>query len=221
MSGAKNNRMNTDFGIAFFIAGSCHTPDGAYAQLLDLKEDRAMALSQVRAGKYRVASKIALYNHMIANGAEWEKLEAQAELIKLEDDKPFADKNIKAAEEELEFIDKCIEKIQPYRMFAHLPDNEAHQAMQREEWKREFIYRAENYYLTTGVIPPAEFESMRKHPDFHSEILPVMEDIKETLKTSISMQDAYKKLEEKRNTIPKLLGFANDTTKFPLLEQKK
>mgnify|MGYP003348563100 CR=1 FL=1 len=80
MSGAKNNRMNTDFGIAFFIAGSCHTPDGAYAQLLDLKEDRAMALSQVRAGKYRVASKIALYNHMIANGAEWEKLEAQAAL---------------------------------------------------------------------------------------------------------------------------------------------
>lgn len=220
MSGAKNNRMNTDFGIAFFIAGSCHTPDGAYAQLLDLKEDREMALSQVRAGKYRVQSKLALANHMIENGTEWEKYEGMAEKAKLEDDKTFADRNIKAAEEELDFINKCIEKIQPYRVFAHLPDNEAHQAAQREEWKREFIHRAENHYLTTGMIPPQEFDAMRKHPDFQTEILPAMEEIKQIMKQGPSMPDVYKQLEEKRKDIPKLLGFASDLTKFPQIEQK-
>lgn len=210
MSASKNNRMNSNFGIAFFLAGACHTPDAAYALLLELKEDREMALSQIRAGRFRVAAKLAKSKYYIEHGTEWEKLEAEAEKAKIEDDEQFSEKNIKAAEEELAFINACIERVQPHRAYAHLPDNEAHQAMQREEWKREFIWRAENFYLTSGMIPPQEFESMRKHPDFQADILPAMENIKLLMSQGKPVQEVYAALADRRNDLPKMLGL-NDT----------
>jgi hypothetical protein len=202
---SKNNRVNKNFQIAYFLAGSCHTIDGAYALLKDLQEDREMAIAQLRSSSLKEQSKIVKAKHIIKNGEEWERLEAQADLAEIEDNKKFSDKNIEAAKKELDFIIKCIEKIQPHRAFAHLPDDEAHEAAQFDEWKFELISRAENYLLTTGSIPTDHFVTMRQHPAFIDEILPVIERTKQAILTNTDKQLLINNLNSQRIDIPKLI----------------
>jgi hypothetical protein len=203
---AKNNRVNKNFQIAYFLAGSCHTPDGAYSILKDLQEDREMALAQLESIDLKVQARIAKANHDIEIGTEWEKLEGKAELVEIENNKKFSEKNIEAANQELNFINKCIEKIQPHRKFAHLPDPEAHEAAQFDEWKLELMYRAENYLLTTGSIPTDHFITMRQHPAFVDEILPTIERTKKMMIANEDRQLLINTLDEKKLNIPKLLG---------------
>ena len=37
---SKNHRQNHDFQILYFLIGSCHTPDAAYALCQELREER-------------------------------------------------------------------------------------------------------------------------------------------------------------------------------------
>jgi hypothetical protein len=202
---AKNNRLNKNFQIAYFLAGSCYTADGAYSLLKDLQEEREMALAQLNSSSYRTQAKIAQANYMIECGKEWERLEAMADIAEIEDNQTFADRNITAAREELSFINDCIEKLQPHRKFAHLSDPEAHEAAQHDEWKYELMHRAENYLITTGTIPTDHFMSMRMHPDFIDDILPVIESTKKMLINSNDMKSLLKKLDHQRLDISKLL----------------
>ena len=202
---AKNNRVNKNFQIAYFLAGSCFTADGAYSILKDLQEDREMALAQLNSAKYRTQAKIAQANYMIESGKEWERLEAMADIAEIEDNQTFADRNIVAAREELSFINDCIEKLQPHRKFAHLSDPEAHEAAQQDEWKFELMHRAENYLITTGTIPADHFMTMRLHPAFKDEILPVIEQTKQMLINKTESSIMLEKLDNKRLSIPKLL----------------
>lgn len=171
---SKNNRLNSNFQIAYFLAGSCYTADGAYSLLCDLKEGREQALNAAHAGEFKIEAKIKKCNAIIndPNSKEWDVLEAKSELLEIEYNNEIQNKNIIAAEKEIEFINKCIEKLQPLRKYANLPEDEAHQAMQQEEWKLELINRAENYMLTTGSIPPDHFSTMRQHPEFKTYIAP-------------------------------------------------
>jgi hypothetical protein len=203
---AKNNRVNKNFQIAYFLAGSCHTPDGAYSLLKDLQEDREMALAQLETIDLKHQAKIAKANWDFETGNEWEKLEAKADLAEIENNKKFSEKNIEAAKKELEFINKCIEKIQPHRKFVHLPDPEAHEAAQFDEWKLELMYRAENYLLTTGSIPTDHFITMRQHPAFVDEIFPTIENTKRMMIANEDRQLLINTLDEKKLNIPKLLG---------------
>lgn len=203
---AKNNRVNKNFQIAYFLAGSCHTPDGAYALLKDLQEDREMALAQLESIDLKTQAKIAKAKHDIEHGTEWEQLEAKAELVEIENNKKFSERNIEAAKQELDFIDKCIEQIQPHRKFAHLPDPEAYEAAQHDEWKLELMSRAENYLLTTGSIPTDHFITMRQHPAFVDEILPSIEKTKQMMITNEDKKLLINSLDESRINIPKLLG---------------
>ena len=203
---AKNNRVNKNFQIAYFLAGSCYTPDGAYALLKDLQEDREMALAQLESLNLKVQAKIAKAKHDIEHGNEWEQLEAKAELAEIENNKKFSERNIEAAKQELDFINKCIEKIQPHRRFAHLPDPEAHEAAQHDEWKFELMSRAENYLLTTGSIPTDHFITMRQHPAFVDEILPSIEKTKQMMISNQDKQLLINTLDERKVNIPKLLG---------------
>ncbi len=84
---------------------------------------------------------------------------------------------IEVAQEEAVFIRKLIAKIQPLRLYAHLPDREAHQAAQRDEWREELKRRAENMLLSQGCIPWDHMETMRCHPDWHTEIYPHLQRI--------------------------------------------
>ena len=175
---AKNNRLNHDFQIAYFLAGDCHTPDGAYALLCDLKEDRTNALALVESTQLREKAKRIRAERKLESTDEAEVLEAQADLSEIAAVEETVRRNIAAARAELETIEKCIAVLQPMRAYKHLPDPQAHEAAQREEWKLELIRRAENFLMTQGTIPADHFNTMRLHPDFKSDILPALANVK-------------------------------------------
>lgn len=185
---SKTNRTNHDFQIAYFLAGSCHTADGAYALLRDLRDDRELALKSITAAGLRQEAKIIRANRLIASDDEADQLEGKADLAEMEAYSETTNKNIAAAQAELEFINKCIEKVSPLREFANLPDPEAHEAAQHKEWKLELIHRAENHLLTTGTIPAEEFNTMRMHPAFLSDIVPAIASISKLLKHDGGME---------------------------------
>lgn len=178
---ASNNRKNHDFQIAHFLAGSCHTADGAYALLCDLREDRSTALKNIKSSRLRERAKVLKAQALMRSDNEIERLEAQADLAEIEAFSEMTENNIRAAEAELRFIDACIEKVQPHRKYAHLPDPEAHEACQREEWRMEFEFRALNFLITAGTIPPDQFAAMRQHPDFASHIFPFIQNTQKRL----------------------------------------
>lgn len=175
---AKNNRNNHDFQILHFLVGACRTPDGAYALLCDLRDDRADALKQVSAASLRERAKIIRAGRLTASEDEAERLEGEADLVEIQGHAETLAKNIAAAKAELAFIESCITYLQPLRRFAHLPDAEAHEACQREEWRLELVARAENFLLTAGTIPADHLATMRQHPDFNTSIFPAIENIR-------------------------------------------
>lgn len=192
-----NNRVNHDFQILYFIIGSCHTPDAAYAKLKDLQEDRTLALNSAEVAKLKEKIIIEKANRKLQSNDLVERLEGECEIAELESFREVTERNINAAKAELRFIEDCIEKLQPHRKYAHLPDPEAHEACQQEEWKLELIDRAQNSLLTTGSISPDEFKTMRMHPEFKQEILPSIENVKLLMREG-KVQDL---LEAKKNNI--------------------
>lgn len=174
---SKTNRQNHDFQIAYFLAGSCHTADGAYALLCDLRDDRDLALKSIEAAGLRQQAKEIRAKRLIESEDIADQLEGKADIAEMQAYSEMTTKNIAAAKAELDFINKCIEKVQPLRKFSRLPDAEAHEAAQHEEWKLELIRRAENHLLLTGSIPPDEFNTMRMHPDFEKEIAPCIAEL--------------------------------------------
>ena len=89
------NRRNSDFQIAYLLAGKCHTADAAYAMLCNLREERELALYEAE----KVADKFARRD------------DVEARMFK---------RNLDAGVKELETINKCIERVQPLRKYRHL-----------------------------------------------------------------------------------------------------
>ena len=178
----KTNRVNHNFQIAYFLAGSFHTPDGAYAQLCDLEDDRAFALETVEVGALRTKAKRLRLERDLTATDESVRLEAQASLLELDSQLAFAQKNIDAARAELQFIRDCKARLEPHRIYAHLSLPDAHEAAQSEEWKLELIRRAENCMLTTGTIATDQYATMRLHPEFGTAIQPAILQFREILK---------------------------------------
>ena len=208
---AKTNRVNSNFQIAYFLAGSCHTADGAYALLCDLRADRADALANYEAAKLRQQAMRLRSERKIASDDEVEQLEGKADIAEIEAFAETTAKNVAAAMAEVAFIDRCIAELQPQRRFLDLSDPEAHEAAQAEEWKLELIHRAENYLLTVGQIPADQFATMRMHPDWRTEIMPAISEIAQLVGTPEGRQKlltpnrrAFKLLEIEENEPPKL-----------------
>lgn len=178
----KTNRSNHDFQIAYFLAGSCHTPDAAYALMCDLREDRDNAIKMYDASKLREEAKTIRAERLMASEDEAVRLEGQADLVEIEAMQATVQRNLAAAKAERATIDKCMALLEPLRVYAHLSLPEAHQAAQSEEWKLELIERAENFMLTTGSIPTDHFSTMRMHPEFKTGILPAMNAIQALMK---------------------------------------
>lgn len=172
------NKQNSRFQTAYFLAGSCHTADGAYALLCSQKESREIALGEAKANALRLKIKVLKANKLIASDIEEDQLEGQAMLLEMEAHKDSLAKCLAGAEDELAHINALIDELQPFRKFSHLPDSEAHDAAQYDEWKLELIHRAENFLLTNGHIPHDQFSTMRMHPEFASSILPAIESTK-------------------------------------------
>jgi hypothetical protein len=203
---SKNNRLNHDFQIAYFLAGACHTYDAAYSLLKDLQEEREMALAQIEGNELRAQAKILKAQKMLKSEDPSEILEAQADLADIKNNELFFRRNVEAAKRELDFINKCIEKLQPYRKYSNLTDHEAHEAIQMEEWKLELIKRAENGLITQGNISTDLFQTMRQHPLFITEIMPEIENIKNLINSSNGNFDQILKIRnDQRIDIPNLL----------------
>lgn len=228
----KTNRQNHDFQIAYFVAGSCQTPDAAYSILCDQEEDRSNAIKSFGAYSKRDQAKVkkaeakiaqlkmqAHSNNFEKETIEADILEAEADIEELKALAGTTQKNYDAALAELAFIEKCKAAIQPLRKFAHLPDAEAHEAAQHDEWKLQLIHTAENHMLSGHAIPPDHFATMRMHPSFTSEILPSIDRLAKVQAVAQSKGDgsliaAYleKKKEESFN-LPRLLGAPEQETK--------
>lgn len=175
---AKNHKQNSNFQITHFLAGSCHTADGAYSMLCDLKESREEVIAYYEVSQLKKQARKIRAEKLIKSDDEADRLDGQAELLEIENNNKQGKILFEAAKDELNHINKCIEAVQPLRKYAEYPDLEAHELAQREEWKLELIHRAENYMLTGGTIPADHFVTMRMHPDFNNEILPQIEGLK-------------------------------------------
>ncbi len=173
----KTNRQNHDFQILHFIVGSCHTPDGAYGILCDLEEDRSNAIKMHRSSMLREKAKRLAAQRKIDSKDEIEQLEGEADLAEIEAMAETTQRCYDAAQDELAFIQKLKDRLEPHRQFAHLPIREAHQAAQPEEWKFELMKRAENYLLSGSGIPADHFGTMRMHPAWESTIQPHVKNI--------------------------------------------
>ena len=190
---SKFHKQNTNFQIAYFLAGACHTPDGAYILLRELREERQAAVDNYKVQELKDKAKEIRANKLL-QGDEAEKLEGQAELLELENNKKTGEVLYQAALDEITFIDKCLVAIEPLRVYKNLSDGEANEAAQWNEWKFELMRRAENLMLTTGGISPDQFTTMRMHPDFQTEILPRINEIKKLMLTEEGSEELQKQI---------------------------
>jgi len=177
------------------MANSCHTPDAAYALLYGQKIDieSKLAHSKAKLLKQEASKLKALKITESRYHEEYEKLEAQAELLELEADKYIFDMNIKGAEQELAHILSLMEELEPQRKYAHLDILEANEACQRDELLGEMKFRAENSLLSLALkIPTDQLSTMRTHPDFTTHILPHIKSMLSAL--SSNSQDAIESM---------------------------
>lgn len=203
---SKNHKRNTNFQIAYFLAGSCHTADGAYALLCELQEERQLVVDNYKVNLLKDKVKEIKAKKLLTSIEEADKLEGEAELLELENNKKFSEILYKAALEELEFINKCITAVQPLRKFRDLSDAESHETAQFQEWELELIHRVENYMLTTGGVPPDLFATLRLHPSFQTKILPRINEIKKLMLTREGSEKLQKQISgSKFEVINKLL----------------
>lgn len=183
----KRHRQNHDFQISYFLVGGCHTPDAAWALLSDLEEDREQAIKKHDTNQLRKkANRMRIEERLAKATSDADALDAKADLEDLLNAEPLSEACYQAAKDELAYIRMCKEKIAPLRKYAHLSDHAAAEAAQREEWKLELMYRAQNYLGTSGSIPHDHFAAMRKHPDFSNEILPEIEKMRKLMSASSS-----------------------------------
>ena len=171
---SKPHRNNCNFQLKHFMAGSCHTPDGAWALLYDQKIDIAVKVQHSKAQGLRRQAKMMTAEAVLADEAStpMQRLNAEADLLECNSVIEGWSLNHKAAENEYAYICSLMDELEPMRKFKDLPLLEANEAMQRGEWLGELKTRAENFLLTAGTIPHDHLNTMRCHPDFEAEIVP-------------------------------------------------
>lgn len=197
-------RQNTNFQIAYFIAGSCHTPDAAYFALKNAHMERSQAVKIIPATELRLKAKRIEIERQLASEDEVERIKGEADLLQWTVDCELQDQMAASARAEVEFIEECIRRIEPLRKYSAMSDIEAVEACQAEEWLLELERRAENYLITTGSIPHDHFNTMRQHPGFKTHLLPHIN----TIHTAIANGEAPKILTSSvpRYDLPKLMG---------------
>lgn len=173
---AFTHSKNSRFQYLVFLVGGAHTADEAYRLIKNELEDRELALrvadaQALRAEAKRMRAELVLEDDLKDTP---EKLEAQADIAELNAHEVISRACYQAAEKEVAFLNQLLAIVNPHRKFSHLPDDEAFEACQREEWAQEFMFRAENFLLGMGRVPADQLSAMRKHPDWHTTIYPFL-----------------------------------------------
>ena len=175
---------NSSFQKLFFIAGKAHTPDEAYRLLCELKEDRAIPIAEFEAAAKRQQAKRIRAETLIKMSVdEAEKLDAEADLIEMKAHEAQSQACYDEAVRELTFIDNLIVEIQPFRKYSSLPDYEAHQACQSEEWGAKLKFQLENQIATRGCIDSELLGVIRLHPNCETDLMPHMNNLIANIKT--------------------------------------
>lgn len=197
---SKPHRTNSDFQLKYFLAGSCHTVDGAWTLLYGQKIDmegkiRFAKVAELRRNAKQLAAMEVLRSK---NTTEAARLNAEADIQEVESEKIVAELNLKAAIDELACINKLMADLEPHRKYAHLSLFEANEACQREEWLEELKTRAENFLVCQGAIPHDQLSTMRSHPDFEIALVPY---IKETVQRIQTNQNGIGMLKQNKNLL--------------------
>ncbi len=169
---SSSHRLNHDFQLRYFLAGSCHTPDAAWTLLYSQKIDMESKLKTAKAQAIDRRIKALEAENLLASSDPIMRLQGEKIQAELEASQYIFDMNVEGAEKELETIVALMEELEPLCQYAHLPILERNEACWREEWALELIRRAENNLLAYGTIPPDQLETMRQHPDFKELIVP-------------------------------------------------
>jgi hypothetical protein len=177
---SKPHRTNSDFQLKYFLAGSCHTIDGAWTLMYGQKIDIEGKVRYAKIAELRRNAKHAAAMEILKapNTTEAARLNAEADIQEVENERITSEMNVKAAIDELACINKLMSELEPHRKFGHLSLLEANEACQREEWLEELKTRAENFLVCQGAIPHDQLSTMRSHPDFETILVP---HIKETV----------------------------------------
>lgn len=175
---------NSNFQIKYFIAGSCHTPDEAYRKLMELKEEREMSLASAKAGKLKLDYDIAVAEKKLLSNDKLEKMQGEYELAELKSHIKNTNDCVEQAKREYDYIISVIEEIKPFRKYSHLPDYEAFQIAQEEEWLLELKFRAENFLASIGTIPHDHLATMRMHPQWNSSLNPFIQELISNMKNN-------------------------------------
>lgn len=179
---------NSDFQILYFIVGKCFTPDEAYRQLLQLKEDRLLAVTEYDAFKIETEAKL---EHLKTSKVSdpYEEAKVKAEIIRTTSALKHSENCYKAAIHEIEFIETLISKVNSVRKFKDLPDEEAFQLSQLEEWEYSLIHKAKLSLLSTGSIDPELLGTMMSHPNWKISIQPALDVIRSTDVAGLTVVD--------------------------------
>ena len=183
---SKPHRTNSDFQLKYFLAGSCHTVDGAWALMYGQKIDIESKIRYANIAELRRNAKYSGAEEILKapSTTEAARLNAEADIQEIENEKITSEMNLKAAMDELDCIIKLMEELEPHRKYGHLPLLEANEACQREEWLGELKTRAENYLVCQGSIPHDQLSTMRSHPDFETDLVPYIKEIHLKIQTN-------------------------------------
>ncbi len=178
------HRLNSDFQLAYFIAGAKHTPDGAYVALYNQWIDMKQKVDTIAAQELRRRAKKITATALSHSKDEVVSLNAQADLIEMDAEELIVQKNSEAAKKELAFIEEAMSRLKPLCRYADRDILEQGELAEKEEWLREFLFRAENSAVTTGTVSPELIAAMRQHPEFEDRLLPGLIDVYKRLTVS-------------------------------------
>jgi len=172
---------NSNFQNLAFIVGATHTPDEAYRVILSQMEERENSIEEADISRKKIDLKKRRLEYTISNSEGFDKEEAELDLEELFSKNKTSTGCYNAAIKELGFLVELKDVVEPFRKYKDLPDTEAHQMIQSEEWAHEFIYRAQNQLAVGQGIDPVLIKDIRQHPSGDTLILPI---INEMIKSS-------------------------------------
>lgn len=168
----------SNYQIFHSILANCHTYDEAYRVLRELEEDQDLAIKLALVESKRAQSKVLAAKEVINDTSEtrFNKLRSEADVLETDARREVTQACLDEARRTLSFIRLLISKIEPLRLYKHLPDHEAHQAIQPLEWKLDLVWKSYSMLCSSRAFSYDHFINVKMHPD-SAELIPVLNDL--------------------------------------------
>lgn len=156
--------------LVHVILANCHTVDEAYRVLCELEEDRLFSIESSLAESKRAQSKVIAAKLVLKDSDESKsnKILSECFIDETLARNKLAQPCLDEARRELAFIREIKDKLEPYRKYIELPDHQAHQACQSEEYMYDLFWKAYNFICSTGTIPHDHWMLLKMHPNSSS-----------------------------------------------------